>query len=97
MNPNQLLQRIGGIIRRTARISERLGRRVASDGYGLVQRARHIRQAPKPGMDDVTLTRKAETEMFRGPDPAASGWRRNRPGRHGRRRHLSNSSNWARS
>ena len=23
---------------------------------------------PKPGMDDVTLTRKVETEVFRGPD-----------------------------
>jgi hypothetical protein len=42
-----------------------VARRVISDAFGLVERARHIRPAPKPGMDDVTLARKVETELFR--------------------------------
>lgn len=67
MNANQILQRGGGVLRRTVRISERTGRRVASEAYGLVQKARHVRQAPKPEMDDVTLARKVETEIFRDP------------------------------
>jgi osmotically-inducible protein OsmY len=47
------------------RVGERLSRRVASDTFGLVQRVRHLRQEPKVGMDDVTLARKVETEVFR--------------------------------
>jgi hypothetical protein len=31
----------------------------------LVQPVRHIGSSPKPGMDDVTLTRKVKTEIFR--------------------------------
>ena len=68
MNVNQILQRAGGIARRVTRQGERLGRRAASDAYGAVQRVRHIRPQPKPGMDDVTLARKVETEIFRDAD-----------------------------
>jgi hypothetical protein len=58
-----------GILRRTSRRTERLGRRLASDAGGAVRRAQSAaRRAPKPGMDDVTLARKVETELFRGAD-----------------------------
>lgn len=66
MNVNQIVQRSGGIIGGSVRIGARLGRRVASEGWGLVQQARHLRQKPKPGMDDVTLAHKVETVIFRG-------------------------------
>jgi hypothetical protein len=66
MNANYILQRGGGIIRGTARLAGRFGRRMASDTLGVFQRVRHLRSSPKPGMDDVTLTRKVETEIFRG-------------------------------
>jgi hypothetical protein len=63
MNPNQILQRsiriTGGAIFLTAR----LGQRGVSQAFGLV---RGGRPGPKPGMDDVTLARKVETEIFRG-------------------------------
>lgn len=66
MSPNQILQRGGGILFGTARIYGRLTRRVLGEGLGLVQRARHLGRAPKPGMDDITIARKAESELFRG-------------------------------
>jgi hypothetical protein len=57
-----------GIVRRTSRRGERLGRRLASDARGLVGRIQSARAGPKPGMDDITLARKVETELFRGAD-----------------------------
>jgi hypothetical protein len=39
---------------------------VASEAWGIVQDARHLGRKPKPEMDDVTLARKVETEIFRG-------------------------------
>jgi osmotically-inducible protein OsmY len=54
-----------GLTRRLARMGERLGRKTVSDAFGTVQRVRHMRPSPKPGMDDVTLARKVETEVFR--------------------------------
>jgi BON domain len=68
MNPTQIMQRTFGIARRTSGRAARLGRRAASQGFGLVARVRHLRPSPKPGMDDVTLARKVETEIFRGAD-----------------------------
>jgi hypothetical protein len=64
----QATQRTFGIARSGVRLGERLGRRVVSDTFGFVERVRHVRQEPKVGMDDVTLARKVETEVFRGPD-----------------------------
>jgi hypothetical protein len=64
----QATQRTLGIARRGLRVSERLGRRVVSDAFGLVQRTRRVRPQPKVGMDDVTLARKVETEVFRDAD-----------------------------
>ncbi len=65
---NQATQRTLGVTRGGLRVSQRLGRRVASDAFGLVQQARHLRREPKVGMDDVTLARKVETEVFRADD-----------------------------
>jgi hypothetical protein len=66
MNANQILQRGGGILRDGARLTDRLTRSVVSQAYGIVKQARDPQPAPKPEMDDVTLARKVETEIFRG-------------------------------
>ena len=55
------------LARRTGRRSERLGRHVASDAYGLQQKATHLREEPKD-YDDATLKSKVETELFRPAD-----------------------------
>lgn len=65
INPNQIIQRGGGVVRGGVRIGMGLGRRVVSEGWGLIQEARHLQPKPKAGMDDVTLTRKVESEIFR--------------------------------
>jgi osmotically-inducible protein OsmY len=44
------------------------GRSVASEAYGLKQKAVHIKEEAKPEPDDVTLARKVETEIFRDAD-----------------------------
>jgi osmotically-inducible protein OsmY len=44
------------------------GRTVASEAYGLKQKATHLTEESKPQPDDVTLARKVETEIFRGSD-----------------------------
>ena len=59
------MDKIAGLARRHGR---RLGRGVASEAYGLKQKARHLKEEPKPQPDDVTLARKVETEIFRGPE-----------------------------
>ena len=51
--------------RRIGRGIARLGRRQQSYAYGLSQHALHLRERDKPDMDDVTLTRKIETVIFR--------------------------------
>jgi osmotically-inducible protein OsmY len=65
---NEATQRTVGIARSGVRLGERLGRRVVSEAFGLVERVRHLRQEPKVGMDDVTLARKVESEVFRAAD-----------------------------
>jgi BON domain len=64
MDTNRILQQSAGALRSTVRTTERFGRRVVSDTFGLLARATRLRQAPKE-MDDVTLARKVETEVFR--------------------------------
>jgi len=44
------------------------GGAVASEAYGLKQKATHPTEEAKPQPDDVTLARKVETEIFRGAD-----------------------------
>jgi osmotically-inducible protein OsmY len=60
------LDRTAGFFRRSGRRAERARRAVASEAYGLKQKATHLREEEKPQPDDATLTRKVETEIFRG-------------------------------
>jgi hypothetical protein len=62
---NQILDRTRGELRRTAKRAARVGRGVVSNGNALRQKVTHMRPQAKPGMDDVTLARKVETEIFR--------------------------------
>ena len=60
--------RVAAFFRRRIREGERLGRSASGQAGGLVQKAKHLQEEPKPQPDDVTLTRKVETEIFRDPD-----------------------------
>jgi osmotically-inducible protein OsmY len=60
--------RFAAFFRRRVRETERLGRSASAQAEGLVQKAKHLEEEPKPQPDDVTLTRKVETEIFRGAD-----------------------------
>jgi osmotically-inducible protein OsmY len=60
--------RVAGFFRRRVRQGERFGRAASSQAEGLVQKAKHLEEEPKPQPDDVTLTRKVETEIFRDAD-----------------------------
>jgi hypothetical protein len=62
-----LIDRLGGLARRSGGRVERLGRRVVRDATGMAQRVRHSKPPPKD-LDDVTLARKVETELFRPAD-----------------------------
>jgi osmotically-inducible protein OsmY len=57
-----------GRVRDGGRSAARAGRGVASQAYGVKQRATHLREEPKEQPDDVTLARKVETEIFRDGD-----------------------------
>jgi hypothetical protein len=63
----RFVDRAAGFARRSGGRLERLGRRAGSDAAGIVQRARH-RNPPPKDLDDVTLARKVETELFRPAD-----------------------------
>jgi len=60
--------RVAAFFRRRTRSGERLGRSVTAQAEGVVQKAKHLEEEPKPQPDDVTLTRKVETEIFRDAD-----------------------------
>lgn len=64
---NSLEERARGIMRQTSRRAERLGRRAGSFVAGKAEAVRQGGRGPKP-MDDVTLARKVETELFRDAD-----------------------------
>jgi osmotically-inducible protein OsmY len=59
--------RIVATARGTARRAERTGRGVAASAYGASQKVQHLQEEPKD-LDDVTLARKVETELFRPAD-----------------------------
>ena len=61
------VDRAGGLFRRTLRRSERAGRAVTAQTYGVTQKVKHLREEEKE-LDDVTLARKVETEIFRDAD-----------------------------
>jgi osmotically-inducible protein OsmY len=60
--------RVPAAFRGGARRAERLGRNVQSEAYGVAQKAKHMKDEPKPQPDDATLTRKVESEIFRDAD-----------------------------
>ena len=57
--------RVAAFFRRRVRQGEQLGRAATAQGEGLAQKAKHLKEEEKPQPDDVTLTRKVETEIFR--------------------------------
>ena len=63
----QAKDRAGATFRRLVRRTEHAGRGVANQAYGLKQQATRRSDEPKD-LDDVTLARKVETEIFRDAD-----------------------------
>lgn len=59
--------RIAGAARRVGRQTARVGRRTAATVRGWQARANHLGQNGDPYPDDVTLTHRVETEVFRDP------------------------------
>lgn len=60
--------RSAGFFRRTFHRLGRLQRQAQAEAYGLSRKAQHLREEPKPTLDDATLAQKVETEIFRDPD-----------------------------
>jgi BON domain-containing protein len=58
--------RTAGSVRRTWRRAARRGRRARGATAGAVKRVRHRSETPRE-LDDVTLARKVESELFRDP------------------------------
>jgi gas vesicle protein len=59
----QTKDRLMGILRRSGRRAERVGRRMGAEAYGLKQKAAHLREEDKD-LDDTTLAHKVESELF---------------------------------
>ena len=59
--------RTAGYFLRLGRKSARAGRAVSAEAYGVTQKVKHAREEDKE-LDDVTLARKVETEIFRDAD-----------------------------
>ena len=59
--------RTAAFFRRLRRRGERAGRAVSAEAYGVTQKVTHMREEEKE-LDDVTLARKVETEIFREAD-----------------------------
>jgi gas vesicle protein len=64
---HELRDRTLALFRRSGRRAERSGRAVGARAQGVSQRVQHLREEPKD-LDDVTLARKVETEIFRPAD-----------------------------
>ena len=60
--------RLMGTARRGGRRATRLGRAAGAEAYGVTQKVTHLRPEDKGPVDDVTLTRTVESELFRDPD-----------------------------
>ena len=69
---NSLLNRTFDTVRGGLGQATRAGRGAANQGLALGKRFTNRNPEPKKGMDDVTLTRKVETEIFR-PQGAPKG------------------------
>jgi osmotically-inducible protein OsmY len=64
----QLAQRVPAFFRSGGRKAGRVGRAAGAEAYGLKQKAFHLREEPKEGLNDPTIEAKVETELFRDPD-----------------------------
>jgi osmotically-inducible protein OsmY len=62
-----LRDRTAGFFRRGWRRTARTGRAVSAEAYGVSQKVQHLQEEPKV-LDDATLARKVETEIFRDAD-----------------------------
>jgi hypothetical protein len=60
--------RVAALFRRAGRKGERAGRAVAAEATGFAAKAQHLQEEEKPQLDDVTLARKVESELFRDED-----------------------------
>jgi gas vesicle protein len=60
----ELVDRTRALFRRTGQRAERAGRGVGARVYGMSQQVQHLKEEPKD-FDDVTLTHKVESEIFR--------------------------------
>ncbi len=59
-----IAQRVSGMFRGGLQSGSRAGRAVTSQAYGVTQKVTHVREGEKD-YDDITLTRKVESEIFR--------------------------------
>ena len=64
---NMTRDRTLAFFRTAGRRSARAGRGVAAEAYGVTQKITHMRDEPKE-LDDITLARKVESEIFRDRD-----------------------------
>ena len=62
-----LVQRAGGFFRRGVRTGEHAGRAVGAQASAVTAKVTHMREEEKD-LDDVTLARKVESEIFRAED-----------------------------
>ena len=65
---NVARDRVLALFRQGGRKATDAGRGVASEAYGLKQKATHMREQSKAQPDDVSLARKVETQIFRDAD-----------------------------
>ena len=61
----KMRDRLAGMFRSRVGQAEQLGRAASAQAGGVVEKVRHREEAPKGPVDDVTLARKVETEIFR--------------------------------
>jgi hypothetical protein len=64
----EVRDRLLAFFRRRGRDLEGVKRSVQTDAQGLVQKAKHRDERPKPEPDDATLAQKVESEIFRDAD-----------------------------
>ena len=60
--------RLSATVRRGGRRAGRLGRRLGAEAYGVKQKVTHLAPEDTSTPDDITLTRRVESEVFRDAD-----------------------------
>lgn len=64
----RLEQRLPALFRRGGRAAAQAARAAGAEAYGLKQKATHLSEEPKEGLNDPTIEAKVETELFRDAD-----------------------------